>query len=67
MAVGANNRRAFALTFVCALVLTVAAEAAVKDGTRTRLSNAEVEEQLQVRASFGYPFPLHESTCGRAC
>jgi hypothetical protein len=42
------SRRALALSFVCAIVLTVAAEATSKDGTRMRLGNGDVEEKLQV-------------------
>jgi hypothetical protein len=48
MAHSAYSRRALTLAFVCAVVLTVAAEASLKDGTRIRLSNEEVEEKLQV-------------------
>jgi solute carrier family 39 (zinc transporter), member 7 len=57
----ADGRRALALALICALVVTVAADAALKDGTRIRLSNAEVEEKLQVRANFAHCFGLHKS------
>jgi hypothetical protein len=52
MAGWANTRRALALACVCALVVTVAAEAILKDGTTARLSNAEVEGKLQVQPNF---------------
>jgi hypothetical protein len=56
------SRRALALSFVCAIVLTVAAEATLKDGTRVRLRNGDVEEELQVGAHIAHrlcqtPFP----------
>lgn len=43
------GRRAVTLVFLSALILTVAAEVTLKDGTRMRLSNEEVEKKLQVR------------------
>lgn len=46
------GRRALAVAVVCAFVLTVAAEASLKDGTKIRLSNEEVEEKLQVGANL---------------
>lgn len=52
MARWANGRRALALTCVCALWVTVAAEAVLKDSTKRRLSNADVEEKLQVLPNF---------------
>jgi hypothetical protein len=52
MAGWANTRRALALTCVCALVVTVAAETVLKDDTKIRLSNAEVEGKLQVQPNF---------------
>jgi zinc transporter 7 len=52
MARWANSRRALALTCVCALWVTVAAEAVLKDSTKIRLSNADVEERLQVLPNF---------------
>ena len=42
------SRRAVALVFLCGLALTVAAEATLKNGTRVRMSNQEVQERLQV-------------------
>ena len=49
------GRRALAVASVCALVLTVAAEASLKDGARIRLSNEELEEKLQVGVKFKRP------------
>jgi hypothetical protein len=56
------SRRALALSFVCAIVLTVTAEATLKDGTRMGLSSGNVEEKLQVGAHIAHclcrmPFP----------
>ena len=46
----AYSRRALALALVCAILLTVAAEASVKDNTRIRVTREEAEEKLQVGA-----------------
>ena len=56
------SRRALALYFVFAIVLTVAAKPTLKDGTKIRLSNGDVEEKLQVGKHIAHclcrtPFP----------
>jgi hypothetical protein len=61
MARWANSRRALALACVCALWVTVAAEAVLKDSTKIRLSNADVEERLQVLPNF------HVFSASHAC
>src|SRR5947209_17507368 len=65
----AYSRRALALYFVCAIVLTVAAKATSKDGTKIRLSNEDVEEKLQVGAHLAHclcrtPLPCWKAADG---
>ena len=53
-----SGRHALAVVCLSSLILTVAAESILKDGTSLRMSNEQVEEKLQVRPSVlsGFTF-----------